>query len=70
MKNSLCQLVEIKILLFNWIPSQFYKVIPVLVIQDCVVLEAKVNAPHVEYNFEIYSFHFLTQAELNECKKL
>ncbi|XP_037807269.1 uncharacterized protein LOC119600794 [Lucilia sericata] len=61
--------IDLKIPLFNRQSSQIYKIVPVPFIQDGVALMAKIKSPYIVYNYEIDSFHFLTDAVLNECKR-
>lgn len=61
--------IDIKIPLFNRQSSQFYRVIPIPFQEGGTVMIARVKAPYIVYNFELDSFHFLTQAMLNECKE-
>lgn len=61
--------IDIKIPLFNRQSSQFYRVIPIPFKEGGTVMIARVKAPYIVYNFELDSFHFLTQAMLNECKE-
>ncbi|XP_058987780.1 uncharacterized protein LOC131806914 isoform X1 [Musca domestica] len=61
--------INIKIPLFNRQSSQFYKVIPIPFEEGNTILIARVNSPYIVYNFELDSFHFLTQPMLNECKE-
>lgn len=62
-------IIDLKIPLFNRQPSQFYKIIPVPFKQNELVVIAQIKAPYIVYNYELDSYHYLTQAVLNDCKK-
>lgn len=61
--------IDLKIPLFSRQVSQFYRIIPVPFERNGRTLVAQVKAPYIVYNYELDSYHFLTQAMLNECKK-
>lgn len=62
-------IIDLKIPLFNRHSSQVYRVIPIPFEQEGTVLIPRIKAPYIVYNFELDSFHYLTQAMLNECKR-
>ncbi|XP_061400735.1 uncharacterized protein LOC133336443 isoform X2 [Musca vetustissima] len=53
--------IDLKIPLFNRQSSQFYRVIPIPFEHDGAVLIARIRSPYIVYNFELDSFHYLTQ---------
>ena len=61
--------IDLKIPLFSRQVSQYYRIIPVPFERNGRTLVAQVKAPYIVYNYELDSYHFLTQAMLNECKK-
>ncbi|XP_073841732.1 uncharacterized protein [Musca autumnalis] len=60
--------VDLKVPLFNRQSSQLYRVIPIPFEQNGATMIARIKAPYIVYNFELDSFHYITQAMLNECK--
>jgi len=55
--------------LFGRHPLKLYKVIPVPVWSEESLLIASLSSEYLVYNFEVDSYHLMTETTLNKCQK-